>query len=146
VTNKGPQMAKRLIAATVLALALGETALAQTTAPLTQREVVGDWDLVITPAERQGTTITVEMDDDDLPLTVRSQSNGRLTCTLRGDPADCRLRDGRLSVTMPTDSGAARMIFDIAQRTRNGLTGAARISVRFLPIGGHIGSVAMTRR
>ncbi|MGV3577807.1 hypothetical protein [Brevundimonas sp.] len=136
-------MTKRIITTTALLLALGAPALAQTSAPLTPRDVVGDWTLVITPAERQGTTITVEMDDDDLPLTVRSQPNGRLTCTLRGDPADCRLRDGRLSLTTP---GAARMIFDIAERTRTGFAGAVRLSVRFLPVGGHIGSVAMTRR
>ncbi|MFC5343474.1 hypothetical protein ACETK8_09555 [Brevundimonas staleyi] len=135
-------MAKRIIATTVLTLAIGSPALAQT-APLTNRDVIGDWTLVITPAERQGTTITVQMDDDDLPLTVRGQPTGRLTCTLRGDPADCRLRNGRLSLTTP---GAARMVFDIAERTRTGFAGAVRLSVRFLPVGGHIGSVAMTRR
>lgn len=135
-------MARRIITTTALALAIGAPALAQT-APLTNRDVIGDWTLVITPAERQGTTITVEMDDDDLPLTVRGQANGRLACTLRGDPADCRLRNGRLSLTTP---GSARMIFDIAERTRNGFAGAVRLSVRFLPIGGHIGAVAMTRR
>lgn len=139
-------MAKRLIAATGAAFALGGTALAQTTGPLTPRDVVGDWTLIISPAERQGTTIKVEMEDDDLALTVRNQPNGHLTCTLRGDPAHCRLRDGRLSITMPTRSGAARMIFDIAERTRNGFAGAVRLSVRFLPVGGHIGSVTMTRR
>lgn len=132
-----------LIVATALSLAVCGPTLAQTAGALTPREVVGDWTLVITAAERQGTTITVEMDDDDLPLTVRSQPNGLLTCTLRGDPADCRLRDGRLSLTTP---GAARMIFDIADRTRTGFAGAVRLSVRFLPVGGDIGSVAMTRR
>lgn len=136
-------MAKQIIAAAALALAGGAPVFAQTAAPLTNRDVIGDWTLVITPTERRDTTITVEMDDDDLPLTVRGQPNGRLTCTLRGDPADCRLHDGRLSLTTP---GAARMIFDIAERTRNGFAGAVRLSVRFLPVGGHIGSVAMTRR
>lgn len=134
------------IALMALAVGVGQTAFAQSTAPLGNGDVIGDWNLVITPAERRGTTITVEVDDDDLPLTVRGQQTGRLTCTLRGDPADCRLRNGQLVVVMPTESGAARMIFDIAERTRDGLAGAARLSVRFLPIGGHIGAVAMTRR
>ena len=59
-------MPRRIIIATALALVVGVPALAQT-GPLTPRDVVGDWTLVITPAERQDTTITVEMDDDALP-------------------------------------------------------------------------------
>lgn len=132
-----------IIAAAVLALA--HPALGQST-PLTNADVTGDWNLVITPAEGQGVEIKVEMDADDLPLTVAGQPTGRLTCTLRGDPADCRVRNGEFVVVMPTRSGGGRMTFTITDRTRAGLGGAARVSVRFLPIGGHVGSVAMTRR
>ena len=132
-----------MIAAAVLALA--QPAFVQS-GPLTNRDVIGDWTLVITPAERQGVEINVEMDADDLPLTVAGQPTGRLTCTLRGDPADCRVRNGEFVVVMPTRSGGGRMTFTITDRTRAGLGGAARVSVRFLPIGGHVGSVAMTRR
>lgn len=134
-----------IIAAAALALMVGAPAFGQST-PLTNGDVIGSWTLVITPAERQGIEINVEMDADDLPLTVAGQPTGRLTCTLRGDPADCRIRNGALVVAMPTRSGGARLIFTITDRTRAGLGGAARVSVRFLPIGGHIGAVAMTRR
>ena len=127
------------------ALAFAQPALAQS-GPLTQRDVIGSWTLVLTPAERQGVEINVEMDDDDLPLTVAGQPTGRLTCTLRGEPAECHIRNGEFVAVMPTRSGGARLIFTIASRTRTGLGGAARVSRRFLPIGGHIGSVAMTRR
>jgi hypothetical protein len=134
-----------IIATAALALMVGPPAWGQST-PLTNGDVIGSWTLVITPAERQGIEINVEMDADDLPLTVEGRPTGRLTCTLRGDPADCRIRNGELVVVMPTRSGGARMIFTITDRTRAGLGGAARVSVRFLPIGGHIGAVAMTRR
>jgi len=136
-----------IIAAAVVAFA--HPALAQSTpqsTPLANRDLIGSWNLVITPAERQGMQINVEMNEDDLPLTVAGQPTGRLTCTLRGDPADCRIRNGGFVVVMPTRSGGASMIFTITERTRAGLGGAARVSMRFLPIGGHIGSVAMTRR
>ncbi len=137
-------MTARTATAALLGLALAFPAFAQS-GPLTDRDVIGDWNLVITPAERQGSRITVDLDDDDLPLTVRSQAGGRLTCTIDGDPADCRLRNGQLVVTTALGSGS-RMIFEIAQRTRAGFAGAARLSIRLLPVGGHIGSVAMTRR
>ena len=122
---------------------LAGAAPAQSTASLANQDVIGDWNLVITPSDRRDVTITVEMDEDDFPLTVRREPTGRLSCTLRGGPADCRMRNGQLVVITP---GSARMIFEIAERTRNGFAGAVRLSVRFLPIGGHIGSVAMTRR
>ena len=134
-----------IIAAAVLAFTPVTPALGQS-APLTNGDVIGDWHLVITPAERQGLEVNVEMDADDLPLTVAGQSTGRLTCTLRGDPADGRIRNGELVVVMATRSGGGRLIFTITHRTRAGLGGAARFSVRFLPIGGHVGAVAMTRR
>ena len=134
-----------IIATAALALMVGPPAPGQST-PVTNGDVIGSWTLVITPAERQEIEINVEMDADDLPLTVAGQPTGRLTCTLRGDPADCRIRNGELVVVMPTRSGGARMIFTITDRTRAGFSGAARVSVRFLPIGGHIGAVAMTRR
>lgn len=134
-----------IIAAAALAFTPGHPAPGQSAA-LTHGDVIGSWNLVITPAERQGMEIKVEMDADDLPLTVAGQPTGRLTCTLRGDPADCRIRNGEFVVVMPTRSGGGRMTFTITDRTRAGLGGAARISVRFLPIGGHVGSVAMTRR
>ena len=134
-----------IIATAALALMVDPPASGQS-APLTNGDVIGSWTLVITPAERQGIEINVEMDDGDLPLTVAGQPTGRLTCTLRGAPADCRIRDGEFVVVMPTRSGGARLIFTITDQTRAGLGGAARVSVRFLPIGGHIGAVAMTRR
>lgn len=134
------------VGAVLATLGFGHPALAQSAGPLSNRDVIGDWRLAITPADRQDVQINVEIDADDLPLTVRGQSTGRLTCTLRGDPADCRLRNGGLVVVMPTRTGAARMIFTLTERLGNGFGGAARVSLRFLPVGGHIGAVAMTRR
>lgn len=38
------------------------------------------------------------------------------------------------------------MTFTLTERTRGGSRGAARMSIRFLSVGGHIGSVTMARR
>ncbi len=131
-----------------LGLAAGPT-LAQTPTSLTAAEVVGDWTLVVTPVEREGLDINFETPDGGpmvLPLTVRAGARDRLTCTLRGDPAPCRLTRGRFEATLPTRSGAARMTFTLGQRSGAGLAGTAAVRVRLLPIGGQIGTVAMTRR
>ena len=135
-------------AAFLASLALAGAAAAQDATPLSSREVIGDWDLTITPAERRGFEINIDFDDDDLPLTVSGQANGRLGCVLRGDPAECRMERGRLIVVMPTRSGGARMIFTLTDRTRGGFSGTARIRVGLLPLpyGGTIGAVAMARR
>lgn len=135
-----------LLATTVAASVVATTALAQTTTPITNTDVLGRWDLMITPAEREDATVSVEMDQGDLPLTITGQASGALTCVLRDTPAPCRIQNGTLSITMPTRSGGGRMIFTINSRTRTGFGGTARFSVRFLPINGHVGSVAMTRR
>ena len=46
------------------------------------------------------------------PLTVAAQTNGRLACVLDGEPAECRIRDGRLVVVLAQDG--FRMIFTSA--------------------------------
>jgi hypothetical protein len=143
-------MAKLLtILAGLAGCAIGGAAFAQSATPITNREVVGEWTLAITPAERRGFSVSVESRDGgqpDLPLTITAQTGGPLTCVLRGDPAECRIEDGELVVVMPTRSGGARMTFTLADRTREGFSGAASVRIRLLPLGGHVGSVSMVRR
>lgn len=133
-------------AALLAAVGLGGAAWAQ--APITSREVVGDWRLAVTPSERQDVSITFKARDGgqklDFPLTVVAQANGRLACVLDGEPAECRIRDGKLVVVMAEDG--FRMIFTLTDRTRDGFRGAASMRVRLLPIGGQIGAVTMARR
>lgn len=128
------------------AVCMGGAAWAQ--APIASREVVGDWRLAVTPAERQDLNITFKARDGgqklDFPLTVAAQANGRLTCVLDGEPAECRIRDGKLVVVMAQDG--FRMTFTLTDRTRGGFSGAASMRVRLLPIGGPIGAVTMARR
>lgn len=141
-------MAKLRIAtaAAVAALVTGGMAPAQGASAIEAREVVGDWNLAITPAERDGLDIRVEIDQGDLPLTITRGAGGGIACVLRGRPAPCRIARGRLVIEMPGSSGAARMIFTLAERTRTGFGGVARIAIRLLPIGGDVGAVSMTRR
>lgn len=135
-------------AALFLASLMGGAALAQGAAPITSREVVGEWRLAITPAEREDVSITFKARDGgqrlDFPLTVAAQANGRLACVLDGEPAECRIRDGKLVVVMAQDG--FRMIFTLTDRTRVGFSGAASMRVRLLPISGPIGAVTMARR
>lgn len=124
-------------------------AVAQSPAPLTAAEVLGDWTLVVTPVDREDLDIRFEMPGGGpmiLPLTVRAGPRDRLTCTLDGEPAECRLTRGRFEALLPNSSGAARMTFTLNRRSGAALTGAAAVRVRLLPIGGQIGTVAMTRR
>lgn len=130
-----------------LSVAIGAAALAQN-APITHRDVVGEWTLAMTPAERSDLTITFKAKDGeqqlDFPLTITAQANARLACVVRGDPAECRIRDGRLVVV--TGGNGVRMTFTMTDRTRGGFSGEASIRLRLLPIGGQIGSVIMARR
>ncbi|MFN7112433.1 MAG: hypothetical protein ACK4M2_12425 [Brevundimonas sp.] len=142
-------MAKRqaILAGVLAACALCGTALAQAASPITSGEVAGDWMLKITPAERQDLSISFESKSGnqlDFPLTVTPQPRGRLSCVLDGDPANCRIRDGKLVVVMA--SGGVRMTFTLTGRSRGGFLGDASLRVRLLPIGGHIGAVTMARR
>ena len=128
--------------------AIDGAASAQSAAPIVNRDVVGDWELLITPAEDQERRITFRARDGrrqlDFPLTISVQSDGRLACVISGDPAECRLRDGDLIIV--STNGGVRMTFTLTDRTREGFSGTAGLRVRLLPIGGPIGSVRMTRR
>ena len=129
--------------------AIGGAAFAQTAAPIANRDVVGEWTLAITPAERQGLSITVESKDGgqpDLPLTITARTDGRLACAVSSRPAECRIEDDKLVVISASRSGGGRMTFTLTDRTRGGFSGTASVRVRLLPVGGHIGSVNMTRR
>lgn len=132
----------------ISALAVGGAAYAQSVAPITDREVVGSWRLLITPAEGQGRSITFKAGDGsqrmDFPLVITTRPNGRLQCTVSGDPAECRIRNGELRIALAGDG--VTMVFTLGNRTGEGFTGAADMRVRLLPIGGHIGSVNMIRR
>ncbi len=137
---------RRTILAAALASAFATPAIAQA-GPLSTRDVVGDWTLTMTPAERSDLQINVQSGDGGpavLPVTVTARPDGRLSCLVRGDRADCRLRDGRLVIV--SGRGGARMTFTVADRTPQGLAGEASLRVRLLPIGGRIGDVTMVRR
>lgn len=127
---------------------LSGTAFAQSAPPITNRDVAGEWRLVVMPARDQGRRITFKSSDGreqlDFPLTVTAQPNGRLSCVADGSPAECRIRDGDL-IIISSEEGV-RMTFTLTDRTRAGFSGTASLRVRLLPIGGPIGSVVMTRR
>lgn len=136
--------------ATLLAsFAMCGVVVAQSARPITNSDVLGEWTLTITPADRPGFRITIEAPDGgptNLPLTITGQAAGRLTCVVNDLPVRCRIEGGKLVISAPPSSDGARMTFTLADRTRAGFSGAARLSIRFLPIGGHIGSVNMARR
>ena len=138
-----------ILAGILISAALCGPALGQGANPISGREVTGDWSLTLTPAEREDLAISIQSADGgptDFPLTITARPDGRLNCVVRDRPTRCRIERGRLIVASPSPSGGATMTFTLTDRTRGGFTGAARLSVRFLPIGGHIGAVAMTRR
>ncbi|WP_312780527.1 hypothetical protein [Brevundimonas sp.] len=143
-------MAKLQVLGTTLLLCsvIVDAAFAQGAAPITDRDVVGAWTLAITPADRQDVSITFKAKDGrqqlDFPLTVTALASGRLSCVVDGDPAECRVRDGRLIVVVAENG--VRMTFTLAERTRTGFRGDASLRVRLLPIGGPIGVVNMARR
>jgi len=142
-------MAKRqtILAVFLTTFTLCRAAFAQATPPIASGEVIGDWMLKVTPAERQDLSISFKSKSGnqlDFPLTVAAQPRGRLSCVLDGDPADCRIRDGKLVVVMA--SGGIRMTYTLTARTHAGFSGDVALRVRLLPIGGHIGSVTMAPR
>lgn len=136
------------LAVLVAGLALCGTASAQSAAPITDREVVGDWRLVITPVQGQGRSVTFQARDGserlDFQLGITSQPNGRLNCIFDGDPAECRIRRGGLRIAVPGDGFT--MIYTLKNRSPGGFTGDVDLRVRRLPVGGIVGSVNMIRR
>lgn len=121
---------------------------AQAPTPITNGEVLGNWLLTITPVAREDLNITFESRSGgqrlEFPLTVTARPNGRLSCISEGEPIDCRIRNGDLVVSF--GGGGVRMLFNLTERARTGFAGIASMRVRLLPIGGQIGTVAMTRR
>lgn len=145
----GMTESRTILAVFLAASAMAGAAFAQDATPLTNRDVVGDWTLAITPAEGQGLDISIESADGgqpNFPLRITAQAGGALACVVRDRPAECRIEDGKLVVISTSRSGGARMTFTLADRTRAGFSGAARMRIRMLPFGGHIGSVTMVRR
>ncbi|MGZ9099480.1 MAG: hypothetical protein ACXW3O_07240 [Brevundimonas sp.] len=138
-----------ILTAVLASSAIGGSVFAQDATPITNRDVVGDWTLTITPAERRDLDISVQSADGsqpDFPLTITAQASDRLACVVRDRPAECRIRNGELVIVSTSSSGGARMTFTLTDRARGGFRGAARMNIRFLPVGGHIGSVIMARR
>ena len=80
---------RSVAAAMATCLALGGMAQAEGAPPIDAREVAGAWALRITPAQREGLEINIEVEEGDLPLTITPRGGGRIACTLRGDPAPC---------------------------------------------------------
>ncbi|WP_122465044.1 hypothetical protein [Brevundimonas lutea] len=137
-----------ILTAFIGGLAISDAAFAQDATPITHGEVVGDWRLLITPAEGQGRSVTFKARDGsqrlDFPLAITPQSNGRLNCIIDGDPGECRIRNGEFRIASPSDGFT--IIYTLENRTREGFAGVADLRVRRLPIGGPIGSVRMVRR
>lgn len=135
-------------AAISIGLALGGAAVAQPATAINAREVMGNWTLAITPAQRRGLSISVESSDGgrpDLTLEVSPRAGGGIICVVGGDPAECSVASNKLVITS-VRSGAS-MTFSLTERVRGGFTGTARVKARLLPFGStHIGTVSMTRR
>lgn len=122
-------------------------AIAQTASTITRHDVLGDWSLRMTPAEGDGRTITFKSQNGGQlvqPLSITARSGDRLNCTVDAQPAQCRIRNGRLVVA--TGANGIRMTFTLTDRTRHGFAGAVDLRIRLLPIGGPIGTVDMVRR
>lgn len=137
----------RIRAAMLASSLLGGAAIAQTAAPIASRDVIGDWSLRMTPAADDGRNITFKSRDGGQliqPLSITTRSGDRLNCTVDAQPAQCRIRDGKLVVA--TGANGMRMTFTLTDRTRQGFAGAVDLRVRLLPIGGPIGTVDMVRR
>ncbi len=122
-------------------------AIAQTAPAITSRDVIGEWSLRMTPPEGDGRTITFKSKNGGQlvqPLSITARSGDRLNCTVDAEPAQCRIRNGRLVIA--TGANGMRMTFTLTDRTRQGFAGAVDLKVRLLPIGGPIGTVDMVRR
>jgi hypothetical protein len=127
-------------------LLIDGAAIAQT-APISSREVIGEWSLRMTPLSADGRTVTFKSRDGGpliQPLSITTRSGDRLACTVDAQPAQCRIRDSKLVVT--TGANGMRMTFTLTDRTRQGFAGTVDLRVRLLPIGGPIGTVDMVRR
>lgn len=137
-----------ILTAVLAGLLVCGAAFAQSATTITDRDVIGEWRLLITPAEGQGRNITFRGRDGtqrlDFPLAITSPSNGRLGCVVSDEPAECRIRRGQLRIVSAGDG--VTMIYTLRARARDGFTGVADLRVRGLPIGGQIGSVTMVRR
>jgi hypothetical protein len=124
--------------AVLLAIATTAPASALTT-PLTGRDVIGRWVLQFPPSQRPGVTVTGR---PEMPLSVAARGAG-LACTVGDEASTCAIRNGALVVTW-TQSGVA-MTFTMAERTREGFSGNARIRARMLPFSADAGPVNMVR-
>jgi hypothetical protein len=107
--------------------------------PLTSREVVGTWLLHFLPSERRSVTVRGR---PEMSLTVAARG-GALACILDDEPVVCAIRNGALVFTW-RPSGAA-MTFTMSGRTRDGLSGNARVRAPLLPVSSDVGPVAMVR-
>lgn len=137
----------RLGAATLLAVCLTASAASAQTAPLQRSEVLGHWNLRMTPAEGGNGSMTIRSDTGrlDMPTTITPRGSSGIACVVDGETAECQLRRGRLVVALPMDG--ARMTFTLTTHRSAGFAGEARIRMPLLPFGSmHLGTVAMTRR
>jgi hypothetical protein len=137
----------RLGAAALLAVCLTAGAVNAQTQPLQRGEVLGNWNLRMTPAEGGNGSITIQSDTGrlDMPMTITARGASAIACVVDGETAECQLRRGQLVVALPMDG--ARMTFTLTTRRSAGFTGEARIRMPLLPFGSmHLGTVAMTPR
>lgn len=129
------------------AVLVSSTALGQSGLPITTTNVLGEWTLHITPVEGQDRIRLRGRDGSDrldFPLAITSRPDGRLTCTVSDEPAECQVRRGHLRIVAA--GGDVTMIYTLRESTRGGFSGVADLRLRGLPFGGRVGSVNMGRR
>ena len=126
--------------------ALTTAAVAQEAGPITNREVVGEWTLTVTPADQSVSFESADGTSPDFPLKITRRRAGPPTCVVRDRPAECRIDEEGLIIESASRTGEARLIFTLTARTATGFSGMARIRVGSLPDGMHVGAVTMVRR
>lgn len=114
---------------------------------LQRGELLGHWTLKMTPAEGGNSRITIRTDTGrlEMPVTITARGPSAIACTVDGEPADCRLRRGELTIVLRMDD--ARMTYALDSRRTGGFGGTARLNLPLLPFGSmHLGRADLTRR
>ncbi|RYG79736.1 MAG: hypothetical protein EON59_15795 [Alphaproteobacteria bacterium] len=132
------------VAALLSAGILATTAQAQA---LQRSEVLGAWTLRMTPAEGGSARITIKTDTGrlDMPVTITARGASGLDCVVDGEPAECRVRRGELTIALRMDD--TRMTFTLNSRRGSAFSGNARLAFPLLPFGSmQLGTASLTRR
>ncbi|MFC5345863.1 hypothetical protein ACETK8_16430 [Brevundimonas staleyi] len=136
-----------IAALVVLGLALPDSLCAQSSLPLTTREVAGQWLLRVTSSQRSVPGLTVNdwsQARSGLAFQVLER-NGVLSCAVHAKPAQCKIDDGELVVT--TLQSGATMVFTLSDRAGPAFAGSVRLRSGLLSFRSIlVGTVLMSRR